>query len=142
MSNKLDGEWMNEVANIGCIVCRVHHFLYSPALIHHIRHCYGTHITRNHKFILPLCYPHHDQGLEGISFHANPNLWQQQYGNQEDLLRTVHKLIQESWEHNVYPGKESLMDKFQDYFVLPEPHELDNPSIFVPEEHDICQPRL
>lgn len=116
--NKLDDLWLDEVANLGCVVCRREFNIYSPALIHHIRTWNGHRIDRDHRFVLPLCYPHHDKKINGVSFHADSKLWIKKFGTQEELLRTVHKQLMDAWEKHLCPSKADRIIQFKPFLEV------------------------
>jgi len=116
--NKLEGQWLNEVSGLGCIVCLVKDGIYSPALIHHIRTWHGRRITRNHKYVLPMCHAHHDGGIAGVSFHKNSTLWCEKYGSQEDLLEEVHNQLIKKWGLSVFPNLETSLKRFESFLSV------------------------
>lgn len=65
--------WMNAIANLGCIVCRLHLSVFTPPEIHHID---GSRKIGSHFKTIPLCARHHRIG----STHSNP-LWISLHGN-------------------------------------------------------------
>ena len=118
MSKKTDSDWLDELSRVGCIVCRIHKGVFSPALIHHIRNWHGERTGRNILYALPLCYLHHDAKIEGVSFHENSSLWKKLYGEQEDLMEAAHGLLLAQWANNVHPSKKTLIDKFRKYLEV------------------------
>ena len=67
-----EARFIELVAGLGCLICG------KPASIHHIMHAPGKHCRRDHRFIAPLCYDHHqgDEGVHGLgSEGAFRDLW-------------------------------------------------------------------
>ena len=76
---------MDRVASLGCIICGL------PATIHHC----GTYMGggRNHKRVLPLCWPHH-LGPEGIDGkRISKREWEHRYGKESELLEKVENIL-------------------------------------------------
>jgi hypothetical protein len=83
---------MNNVANLGCIVCRNNGILDSPAELHHIRAGAGAGKKSSDFEVIPLCFNHHSaQGIDG--FHKHPRTWQKKHGTEVELLEQVEKLL-------------------------------------------------
>lgn len=68
---KDDKDWLSDVAELGCIVCRNLGFGSTPAEIHHIRTGQGAGQRANHKRTLPLCPAHHRIG--GLAWQFTPD---------------------------------------------------------------------
>lgn len=93
-ATKSEKEHMGRVAELGCIVCKKFHGVYSPALIHHIttmRSGFGS--RSKHTEVLPLCFNHHDAKIKGVSIHEGVKVWEEKYGTQKELLKEVNDLI-------------------------------------------------
>ena len=82
MSSKAEKSHMDKVANAGCIVCRLHLGVFSPATCHHV--------LKNGRWddmrVLGLCGAHHQTGGRGVALHPYWKLWEELYGTQEELL--------------------------------------------------------
>ena len=83
--------FMQSVAELGCIVCRNLDIGYVPAEIHHI---YGKTKKDSHLFILPLCFDHHRAGHDGekhpfVSRHPYKKRFIKTYGDELTLLKQV-----------------------------------------------------
>ena len=88
---KAEKEWMNEVSELGCIVCRNMGGIFSPASPHHM---HGRTRRDCHLSTIPLCGAHHQTGGEGVAFHATgKKTWQEKYGTQEELLKQCQEII-------------------------------------------------
>ena len=91
---KYEKQHMDKVQQLGCIVCRKFHNVFSPAEIHHI----GGKTAKNaHLYVLPLCYRHHREGHNNelfVSRHPYKREFQQRYGTEKELLREVNALLQ------------------------------------------------
>ena len=73
---------LDAVQALGCLVCG------APALIHHVRSLNGIRMTRNHAFVLPLCWGHHSADSP-TGFHAGSRSWQELHGSEAVLLDRV-----------------------------------------------------
>lgn len=73
----------DKLASLGCIVCRVMHFGYSPAEIHHIRHGAGAGQKSHYSTAIPLCPNHHRLGGHGIAIHAGRRAFEANVGLDE-----------------------------------------------------------
>ena len=81
----MEREWMDRVAEYGCIACRIDGN-YRQAAVHHIV-CSGRRM--GHLFTIGLCDPgHHQNGqhLGLISVHPWKARFEARYGSQLDLL--------------------------------------------------------
>ena len=85
---KAQRERMARIVDAGCIVCKRHLGVWSPATIHHIT----TGRKRNHDDTIALCAQHHQTGGSGVALHANRALWEKKYGTQEELLEATNAL--------------------------------------------------
>lgn len=83
---KLEKQWLRDVADLGCVVCRNAGYGPSPAEIHHLRDGAGMAQRSSHFNAIPLCPNHHRNGGHGVAFHAGPKVWQENYGHELDLL--------------------------------------------------------
>ena len=77
---------MGVVAGLCCIVCRNLGYGDSPAEVHHVRYLAGGGQRSGNMDTIPLCPNHHRLGGYGVAFHAGPEVWQQTYGAEADLL--------------------------------------------------------
>lgn len=114
--SKNNQEWLDNVSRLGCIVCALHLDVFSPALIHHIRTWRGKRISRDDKFVLPLCHEHHNGGKKGVAFHASEKLWKKNYGSQESLLKEVHDRLIEKWGCDLVYPLDKKIEQFS-YFL-------------------------
>jgi len=95
-TTKAEKEHMGRVANMGCIACSncMDPPVYdSPALVHHITARRGFGGRSKHMETIPLCHPHHDAGLYGISIHSGVSAWEEKYDTQENLLQIVNERL-------------------------------------------------
>jgi hypothetical protein len=91
---KKEKEWMDSIANFGCVVCHLFYGCYSPAEIHHID---GKTKPQAHLLTLPLCFKHHREGANNdmyVSRHPFKNEFERRYGKQTDLLDRLVELIE------------------------------------------------
>lgn len=96
--SKADRVYLQKVAALGCIVCRLFGHGITPAeltAIHHIRDGQGGAQRASHQETLPLCGPHHQTGGYGIAIHAGQEEWERRYGTERELLDVVKELLRE-----------------------------------------------
>lgn len=85
--------WMNDVASLGCIVCRKEGKEQTPAEIHHLD---GKTKTGAHFHVIPLCYFHHREGSTSplfVSRHPYKRRFEERYGTELDLMFEVELLV-------------------------------------------------
>ena len=85
--------FMQKVAEMGCIICSIHLDVYSPAMVHHIS---GRTKKDCHYSILPLCFEHHQSGVNTdrfVSRHPWKTEFEKRYGSEMELLDKVNELI-------------------------------------------------
>lgn len=83
---------MDKVAELGCIVCKLFHSVYSPAAIHHTD---GKTKSGVHFKVLPLCGAHHQTGGYGVALHAGKKEFERKYGTEQELLQKVKDLLED-----------------------------------------------
>ena len=89
--NKEEKAWLDAICQIGCIVCLNEFGIYTPCMPHHIA---GKTKPGAHKLTIGLCDGHHQNGGEGIAFHATgKKTWENRYGTQQELLEQTKKLV-------------------------------------------------
>lgn len=89
--------YMNEVVELGCIVCMEHLNVWSPAEVHHTRDGMGASQRNSHYSILPLCPEHHRNGGPGVSFHKTGRYqWESTFGTEGALKTKVTKRLHET----------------------------------------------
>ena len=84
--NKEERDWMDAIANMGCIVCWDQFDTFSPAEVHHID---GKTKPGAHLNTIPLCFRHHREGANNnmyVSRHPYLHEFEKRYGSQESLL--------------------------------------------------------
>lgn len=81
------------IIDLGCIACRHIGFMDTPCEIHHIRDGQGMGRRASVFECLGLCPPHHRTGGHGVAFHAGPEVWQQKFGTERELLAETLQLI-------------------------------------------------
>ncbi|CAN7419082.1 Ref family recombination enhancement nuclease [Paraburkholderia hospita] len=90
-ATKAEREHMGVVAGLYCIVCRNLRFGDSPAEVHHVRYLAGGGQRSGNLDTIPLCPRHHRIGGYGVAFHAGPEIWQQKYGTEAELLEQTRR---------------------------------------------------
>lgn len=86
-------EWMDSVAQLGCIACKSIGIATPQVSLHHIA---GRTKEGAHFKTIPLCYLHHQGGDSRGSFvsvHPWKNRFEQTFGTQEELLELCRELI-------------------------------------------------
>ena len=84
--------YMDRVARLGCVACRLDGFVGTPAQLHHPREGRGMGNRASDWLVIPLCHTHH-QGADGI--HTRPRDFRARYGDELDLLAKVIELLNE-----------------------------------------------
>jgi len=85
---------MNHVAELGCIVCRLHMQTYTPCEIHHTD---GKTKSGAHFKTLGLCHWHHRGGNDCESYtsrHPYKAEFEARYGSEEELMAKTKELIE------------------------------------------------
>ena len=93
-ATKAEQDWLNSIAELGCIVCRQEGYGYVPNEIHHID---GKTKPDAHLKTIPLCYLHHRAGRDCdhyTSRHPFKARWEARYGRELDLLGVTQGLIE------------------------------------------------
>lgn len=91
---KTERQHLERVSSMGCIVCRLEGYGYSPAECHHIRSGKGT--TRaTHFEVIPLCPNHHRNGGPGIAIHSGRKTWEEKYKTEKELLEITLNELEE-----------------------------------------------
>lgn len=86
MATKKEKEYFEKLTEFGCVVCKKHLGVYSPASIHHIRKGMGIGQRNTTENCLPLCPAHHQNGGHGVAFHAGPKAFEEKFGTELELL--------------------------------------------------------
>jgi hypothetical protein len=92
-ANAEEQAWMDDIVQIGCIVCRVHHNVITPAAVHHPL---SGGRRMGHLFAIPLCDPGHHQNSPTplkISRHPNKAQFEHAYGTELDLLELTKGFV-------------------------------------------------
>lgn len=77
---------LKRVVGLGCIICG------ASAVPHHIRDISagtGMGYKASDFETIPLCNPHHTSGGYGMAYHAGPEIWEANFGTQQELLAQV-----------------------------------------------------
>lgn len=90
---KAERQHLQRVADLGCIVCKLHLCVFSPAEVHHLRAGCGAGQRASHYRTIPLCPPHHRTGGYVVAIHAGQKMWEEIYGTEESLLVQVETLL-------------------------------------------------
>lgn len=89
---------MDRVASLGCIVCRLHYGIETPAGIHHTD---GRTKPGCHYKVLPLCGRHHQESSPTGDWatrhapgrNAGKHCFEAAYGTEDYLLQKVDELL-------------------------------------------------
>lgn len=91
--NADEREWMDAIVRFGCVACWTEGRRGVPAAVHHILRG-GQRM--GHKFTLPLCPGHHQQGTGApglIARHPFKERFEAQYGQEWALLATLQGML-------------------------------------------------
>jgi len=86
-------KWMDDVRELGCIVCRKYRDVLVPAEIHHVE---GKTKPGSHFHVLPLCFWHHREGSSSdlyVSRHPYKSQFEAAYGTEKELLMEINELV-------------------------------------------------
>lgn len=84
---------LSRVASLGCIVCRITGYEFTPAEIHHPRTGMGMSQRASHFDAIPLCHIHHRTGGHGLAIHSGQKTWEAKFGTETELLAQVKELL-------------------------------------------------
>ena len=87
-------KWLDEISDLGCVVCRVFESTYSPASPHHIE---GKVKPGAHKITIPLCFLHHQEGSDNDQYtsrHPYKARFEERYATEEELLEMTRQLVE------------------------------------------------
>jgi len=94
VASKAEKDRMAALSRAPCIVCYLMFNTESPAEVHHL---VEARVRLGHKFTIPLCFPHHRQGLNTpacVSIHPYKAEFVRRYGSELFLLEETNKLIE------------------------------------------------
>ena len=94
--NKATKKRFEAISNLGCIVCRQHHGVITPALVHHLTglengRAMGRKAPDDHT--IGLCL-HHHTGFLGVHTMGK-RAWEAEFGSQADYLEMTNQLLGE-----------------------------------------------
>lgn len=87
MTTKAEKLYMNRVAELGCIICRM------PTELHHPRFLVGGAQKASNYDVIPLCFLHHRGGGYGVAFHQGKKAFEANFGTEAELLEKTRELI-------------------------------------------------
>lgn len=90
---KSEKEHLNNLTEVGCIVCLALGYGYSKPEIHHLRHGVGMGQRNAHKKAIPLCHIHHRTGGYGVAFHAGKQAFEEKFGTELELLGKTQECL-------------------------------------------------
>ena len=96
LKTKEGDEWMRQITDLGCIVCRRILDTYSPGIAHHpLDKDTGRPVQDTGTICL--CVEHHDSnGRNGVAFHATGRrTWEALYGTEKELHEYTQQLLLE-----------------------------------------------
>jgi len=88
----------DQLARLGCVVCRVYYKTWSEPHIHHLLGIKYRAMGKkaNNSDTIPLCPTHHQYGNdEHPSVHGQPWLFLNKFGTQKELLDMTNKMLEE-----------------------------------------------
>ena len=91
--NKQEQAWIDAIVEYGCLVCRNELGLFSPPSVHHIN---GSKKEGCHLETLPLCFNHHQSGINNenfVSLHPWRAEFKKRYGSEQELLKQLQDEI-------------------------------------------------
>lgn len=80
----------DRLAALGCIACMKDGHFNPHVSIHHV---HGRTAPGCHMQVLPLCGPHHQDDGTALAVHPWKTRWEARYGNQDDLIIEVQKIL-------------------------------------------------
>ena len=86
-------DWMDQIQQMGCIVCFQQWEVVTPAEIHHIA---GKTNKNSHLLTIPLCYNHHRAGEDNEIFtsrHPFKARFEERYGYENHLYHAVYEKV-------------------------------------------------
>lgn len=86
------------LSNIGCIVCLIYYNTFTSCAVHHLTGLKyrSTGKKADYKNTIGLCPRHHQYGTkEHPAIHSHPELFEQKYGTQEELLRITDSIFED-----------------------------------------------
>lgn len=89
-------KWMNEVADLGCSMCRRMGYPGTPAQLHHPREGVGMAQRQSDWLVIPLCEYHHN-GSKG--WHGTREDFKNHSVNEMDLLADTIELVVTQKQH-------------------------------------------
>ena len=91
---KAEKQYLDRVANIGCIACLIDGYHQPLVSIHH---CDGRTKPGAHMKVLGLCAGHHQDGTGNdknmLAIHPFKRKFCEKYGSQESLIQKTDELI-------------------------------------------------
>ena len=85
-------DYLQVVAQLGCIACRINGLAGVPAEVHHQRQGTGMGRRASHFDTMPLCPGHHRFYDDAI--HVNASRFVQRYGQEEELVRQTRSDVE------------------------------------------------
>ena len=89
---KKEREYLDRVANLGCIVCKKNGYHTEPE-IHHLREGMGMGQRNDYLNAIPLCPIHHRTGGVGEAIHAGVKSFAKNHGTEKQLLGQVRAML-------------------------------------------------
>lgn len=90
---KAEQAHVSDVVELGCLVCRLHFGLESPAEVAHLN---GVGASRKSSWfeVYPLCPRHHRLVGVWVAYHNSPELFVECFGREAELLAAVEYLLE------------------------------------------------
>lgn len=90
---KSEAKFQDAVRQLGCIICRLFHHVFSPCEIHHML---SGGRRMGEMFVLGLCFLHHRSGrddAEVVSRDHNQSRFEARYGTEKSLLAKTQQMV-------------------------------------------------
>ncbi len=88
MTNE-EKQYLSDVAQLGCIACRINNRPGTPAEVHHQRKGTGAGRRSSHFDTMPLCPGHHRHDEDAI--HRSLKIFEELYGLESELVRQTRE---------------------------------------------------
>lgn len=88
--NKTEKQWLDQITQLGCIVCLLFERCFTPCEVHH------TNGGDNHLETIGLCFPHHRGGVDNAVYtsrHPYKAKFEKRYASEKELLTETKKLL-------------------------------------------------
>lgn len=94
---KDEKRYMNDVASLGCIACRMAWYGHTPAELHHPRSGHGMSQRASNMDVIPLCPAHHRGTMHPSvpSIHLDKERFEAVFGSESGLVERTRAEVDE-----------------------------------------------